>query len=116
MKDQIYYWAHMLDESKHASYYEMYMLEHPEDKMPKIIDTLIAEFAESLKKDHINLNDYIVDGKANFKVLEKLQKKINSTYNWERISANVYAAVISRSTALMSRAKGQRIQEHDKFI
>lgn len=38
----------MLDESKHASYYDVYMQQHPEDKMPKIVDLLVGEFAESL--------------------------------------------------------------------
>ena len=49
--NQIWQWAHMLDESKHASYYEVYMQEHPEDKLPTLIDSLIEEFAKSLKKD-----------------------------------------------------------------
>ncbi len=32
--DPMQFWAHMLDESTHASYYDVYMQEHPEDKMP----------------------------------------------------------------------------------
>ena len=62
----------MLDESKHASYYEMYMQDHPEDKLPKLVNSLISEFADSLKKDHINVEDCIVNGKANFTLLRKL--------------------------------------------
>lgn len=31
----------MLDESSHASYYDVYMLEHPEDKQPAIVDSLL---------------------------------------------------------------------------
>ncbi len=45
MQDEIKFWAHMLDESSHASYYDVYMQEHPEDKLPQLIDSLIGEFA-----------------------------------------------------------------------
>ena len=44
----------MLDESNHASYYEVYMRQHPEDKLPTLIDTLIGQFASDMKKDHID--------------------------------------------------------------
>ena len=39
---QIRYWAHMLDESSHISYYSMYMAEHPEDKQDVLAGSLIA--------------------------------------------------------------------------
>jgi len=45
----------MLDESRHASYYEVYMQEHTEDALPRLIDSLIGEFAVCLKKDKIKL-------------------------------------------------------------
>lgn len=63
----------MLDESSHASYYDVYMQEHPEDKLPRLIDSLIAEFAESLRKDNIDLEDCLANGKVNYESLEKLQ-------------------------------------------
>lgn len=45
MDDTIRYWARMLDESSHKSYYEMYMLENPGDKLGRLIPDLIVEFA-----------------------------------------------------------------------
>ena len=63
----------MLDESSHASYYDVYMQEHPEDKLPRLIDSLIEEFAESLRKDKIDLEDCLVNGKVSYESLEKLQ-------------------------------------------
>lgn len=113
MKDQIQYWAHMLDESSHASYYDIYMQEHPEDKLPRLIDSLIAEFAESLHKDNIDLEDCLANGKVNYESLEKLQQKVKSVYYWEHIKATTYAAIISRMVALSHRAKGQRLSEDD---
>ena len=113
MKDQIQYWAHMLDESSHASYYDVYMQEHPEDKLPRLIDSLIAEFAESLHKDNIDLEDCLANGKVNYESLEKLQQKVKSVYYWERIKATTYAAIISRMVALSHRAKGQRLSEDE---
>ena len=53
--NQIHYWAHMLDESRHASYYDVYMQDNPEDQLPHLIDSLIGEFAKSLKKDGIKM-------------------------------------------------------------
>ena len=85
---QIQYWAHMLDESKHASYYEVFMQEHPEDELLKLASSLIAEFAESLKKDRINVEDCVAaDGKADFRAIEKMQQKIKHKYIWEKIPA-----------------------------
>ena len=62
MNNEIYNLAHMLDESSHTSYYDVYMQEHPEDKLQKLIDSLVGEFAEALKKDHIDLKDCLKDG------------------------------------------------------
>lgn len=62
MKNEVYYLAHMLDESSHASYYDVYRQEHPEDKLPKLIDSLVGEFAEALKKDRIDLKDCLKNG------------------------------------------------------
>lgn len=60
MQDQqIYYWAHMLDESRHGLYYDVYMLEHPEDKLDKLLPTLLEEFAVCLDKNHIDLNMFL---------------------------------------------------------
>ena len=114
MKDrQIWYWAHMLDESKHASYYEVYMQEHPEDKEDKLIESLITEFADCMKKDHIDMAACLVNGEVQYDVLEEQQKKIKHKYYWQRIPAQVYAAIISRMVALSHRAKGQRLSEDD---
>ena len=54
----------MLDESSHASFYDVYMQEHPEDKLPRLVDSMLEEFADSLKKDNIDLTKGIVDGYA----------------------------------------------------
>ena len=84
---QIHYWAHMLDESKHASYYEVYMQEHPEDELPVLIDSLIKEFAQALKKDNIKLEKSLKNGQVNVVYLEKLIDKLKTTYYWHRIKA-----------------------------
>ena len=65
MIDPIHFWAHMLDESKHASYYEVYMQEHPEDKLDKLIGSLIEEFAADLKRDKIDFNKCLSKGFVN---------------------------------------------------
>ena len=113
MQDEIKFWAHMLDESSHASYYDIYMQEHPEDKLPQLIDSLIGEFAQALKKDHINLCKCLRNGKINVVYLEDLKKKIKTTYQWDRIKARTYVAIISRMTALLHRSKSQRFNEND---
>ena len=53
----IHYWAHMLDESSHVSYYDMYMREHPEDKPLPLMKSLAKQFAEDLAKDNIFLGN-----------------------------------------------------------
>ena len=112
--DSIHYWAHMLDESSHVSYYDMFMKEHPEDRMPQLLDNLIGEFADALKKDHINIEDCLnVEGFVDDRKVEEVQKKIKTKYYWHRIKAQVYASIISRSTALMDRAKGQKFNEDE---
>lgn len=108
---QICFWAHMLDESSHASYYNVYMAEHPEDKPDELADSLIAQFAKALKKDHIDLRDAVKNGIADMKLLEDLQAKIKHKYIWDKIKAQEYAAIISRMTALLGRSKSQRISE-----
>lgn len=112
---QIYYWAHMLDESKHASYYEVYMQEHPEDKLETLIDSLIGEFAKSLKKDHINLKKCLSKGKVNVVYLDDMQKKIKTHYVWEKIKAQTYGAIISRMTALLHRSGNQKFNEANEI-
>lgn len=115
MQDQqIHYWAHMLDESSHASYYDVYMLEHPEDKQPAIVDSLVQQFAVDLQKDKIDVKDAIgSDGYIDQDALERLADQIKTKYYWRRIKASTYAAIVSRMTALLSRAKGQRLSEQD---
>ena len=115
MQDQqIHYWAHMLDESSHASYYDIYMLEHPEDKQPAIVDSLLQQFAADLQKDKIDVKDAIgTDGYIDQDALEHLADQIKTKYYWRRIRASTYAAIVSRMTALLSRAKGQRLSEQD---
>ena len=85
--DEIHYLAHMLDESSHASYYEVYMQEHPEDKLPKLVDSLLEEFAEDLKKDHIDLSDGLISGYATTDSMLAIAEKLKHKYYWERIKA-----------------------------
>ncbi len=113
MDKQIYYWAHMLDESSHASYYDVYMQEHPEDKLPRLVDSLIGEFSKALKKDGIHMQDCFVDGKVDYSIVESMQKKIKTKYYWHRIKAQTYAAIISRMTALLDRSKSSRFDENE---
>lgn len=113
--NQIWQWAHMLDESRHASYYEVYMQEHPEDKLPKLIDSLIGEFAESLKKDGIKLSHCIRKGFVNVVYLDDLCKQLKTKYYWHKIKAQTYAAIISRITAVYVKSKGQRFNEADEI-
>lgn len=77
----------MLDESKHASYYEVYMQEHPEDKLPRLIDNLLGEFADDLRKDGVNLLKCLKNGRMNVVYLDDLQKKIKTKYHWDLIKA-----------------------------
>lgn len=111
--DMQHFWAHMLDESMHASYYDVYMQEHPEDEFSSLIDSLIGEFAQALKKDHIKLHKCLRNGKVNVVYLAELQKKVKTHYHWDRIKARTYAAIISRMTALLHRSKSQRFNETD---
>lgn len=111
--NQIHYWAHMLDESRHASYYDVYMQENPEDQLPRLIDSLIGEFSKSLKKDGIKMQKCLHNNKVNVVYLEELKKKVKTRYQWDRIKAQTYAAIISRMTALLHRTKGQRLSEND---
>lgn len=106
-QSRIEFWARMLNESSHKSYYDMYMTEHPEDKPLPLMKSLAEEFAEDLKKDNIDLNGCLnAKGLADISVLEKMQASIKHKYKWELIEAQVYAAIISRMTALTYRAGG----------
>lgn len=106
-QSRIEFWARMFNESSHKSYYDMYMTEHPEDKPLPLMKSLVEEFAESLKQDHIDLNDCLnSNGLADMGIIEKMQASIKHKYRWELIDAQVYAAIISRSTALTHRAGG----------
>ena len=113
--NSIYFWAHMLDESRHASYYEVYMQEHPEDKLENLIKSLIAEFASDLKKDRINFKKCLRKGFVDYVLVDDLQDKLKQHYHWELIPANTYAAIISRMVALSHRAGGQRFNEADEM-
>lgn len=106
MKDLVHYWAHMLDESSHSSYYEVYMMEHPEDEAGRLANSLIEQFAKDMKKDRIDLRKCVKNGIADMKLLEDMQASIKHKYVWQKIKAQEYAAIISRMTALLSRAKG----------
>lgn len=106
----------MLDESSHTSFYDVYMQEHPEDKMPQLLDDLIGEFADALKKDKIKLETCLnSNGFTDDEKVEALQAKIKTKYHWHRIKAQTYAAIISRATALSDRAKGQKFNEDDEL-
>ena len=114
-KRQIEYWAQLLDESRRTSYYDMYMMEHPEDKKEDLLDELIGEFAKDLKKDRIDLTKCMKNGILNSVYLDDMQKKLKHHYYWQKIDAHVYAAIVSRLTALLSRAKNQRFNEADEI-
>ena len=103
--NQIDYWAHMLDESSHASYYEVYMQEHPEDELRNLIDTMLGEFADDLEKNHINLRQCVKDGFVQDDIVEKMAERVKYKYYWERIRSQTYAAIVSRMTALLNRSK-----------
>lgn len=105
MYNQVDYWAHMLDESSHASYYEVYMQEHPEDETKKLIDTMLGEFADDLEKDHIDLRLCVKDGYIQDGIVSKMAESLKHKYYWERIKTQTYAAIVSRMTALLHRSK-----------
>ena len=110
---QVHYWAHMLDESYHASYYEVYMQQHPEDKIPTLIDTLIGQFASDMKKDKVDFYSLVKNGDLDFGLLDNLCDNMKHRYVWDRIKAQTYAAIISRFAAMMHNTKGQRLSEMD---
>lgn len=101
----------MLDESKHTSVYEMYMLENPKDKLPTLIDSLIGQFAKDMKKDGIKLENCLKDGYLDYDLFDRFQNKIKTKYYWHKIKAQQYAAIVSRFVALSDKAKGQRFSE-----
>ena len=103
----------MLDESSHASYYEVYMQEHPEDDLRKLIDTMLGEFADDLEKDHIDLTLCVKDGFVQDNIVSKMAESVKHKYHWERIRSQTYAAIVSRMTALLHRSKNQRFNEDD---
>lgn len=78
MYNQVDYWAHMLDESSHASYYEVYMQEHPEDETKKLIDTMLGEFADDLEKDHIDLRLCVKDGYIQDGIVSKMAERLEA--------------------------------------
>ena len=45
----------MLDESIRQSYYEVYMMDHPEDRIDRLADSLIGQFAKELKKNKFDI-------------------------------------------------------------
>ena len=62
----------MLDETKHQSYYDVYMQANPKDKMPTLIDSMINEFAEDLKKYNIDVLDCLSNDEINEIKLEQI--------------------------------------------
>lgn len=115
LAEQIQFWTHMLDESKHVSVYQMYMMENPKDKLPTLIDNLIGQFAKDLKKDGLKLENCLKDGYVNDGLIDRLQSKVKTKYYWHRIKAREYTAIISRFVALSDRAKGQKFNEDDEI-
>lgn len=78
---------------------------------------MVGEFADALRKDHVSIGDCLNEhGFADDRKVEAAQKKLKTKLHWPRIKAQVYAAIISRATALSDRAKGQRFNEEDDFI
>ena len=111
----IQYWAHMLDESVRQSYYEVYMMDHPEDKLPTLIDSLIGEFAQDLKKHHFDIGQFIKGGILDDDALDEALDNLDFHYDWNVIKAQTYAAIITRATATSVNAKGQRYNESLSF-
>ena len=103
----------MLDESSHASYYEVYMQEHPEDELRNLIDTMLGEFADDLEKNHIDLRQCVKDGVVQDDIVAKMAERVKYKYYWERIRSQTYAAIVSRMTALLHRSKNQRFNEDE---
>ena len=107
-QNQIHYWAHMLDETKHQSYYDVYMQANPKDKMPIILDVLVGEFAEDLKKQRFDWLSIQKNGIVHDDLLDEAQANLKFHYNWNLIPAQTYAAIITRYIAMMDAARGQR--------
>lgn len=95
------------------TYYDAYMSSHPEDKMEKLIESLIKEFALDCKKHKFDFNRFIIDNHLDYDLLESALDKLNFHYYWYKIKAQTYAAIISRSTASLSNTKGQRYNENE---
>jgi hypothetical protein len=68
-------------------YYDAYMLSHPEDKMEKLIESLIKEFALDCKKHKFDFNQFIVDNQLDYDLLENALDKLNFHYYWYKIKA-----------------------------
>jgi len=97
----------LAEKTSNISYYSMFMKEHPNDNLPKLLDSLVSQFASDMKLDNISVNGvleqniYSKNGNINELILDKLSKKMKHRYRWEKISADVYAAIISRFVNVM---------------
>ena len=118
MKDfdrQVQFWAHMLDETKHQSYYDVYMQTNPKDEPAKLVYNLVEEFAADMKKQKFNWNS-LVNYKhpvakqhvVNWLYVDEACKNLKYHYHWDLIPAQTYAAIITRYVAMMDAAGGQR--------
>ena len=100
-------------EASKTSYYNAYMMAHPEDQLPRLIESLIKEFAADLKKNKLNLESFIVDRQLDYDKLYSALDKLKFRYHWEKISAQTYAAIITRATATSINANGQKYNENE---
>lgn len=120
IQEAINYWLKQLklgnykkvNESK-TSYFEMYMMSHPKDKLETLIESLIKEFATDIKKHKFDMSQFIVDRAIDFNSLDTALNNLNFHYHWHKIKAQTYAAIITRSTASSINADGQKYNENE---
>jgi len=94
----------MLDECglTGRSYYDIYMLGHPEEEQPAIFEKLISEFADAVRKNKFRFGKCL--GSSGKVILNRdentvapIAKKMNFHYVWDKIRLAEYKAILSRS-------------------
>lgn len=63
------------------------MMDHPEDRIDRLVDSLIGQFAKDLKKHNFNIGQFIKGYEIDEEALYEALDKMNFHYNWGVIKA-----------------------------
>ena len=128
-EQQLLHWINLLNEAESAqTLYKMFMLEHPNDKLPLLVEKLLTQFkSDFFDNSHVDIShihskfmskfkgrtqsSYIDEQQGSF--LNSFLDSLNVKYYWSRIDAQTYAAIITRNSAKLDNAKGKYINEYE---